>query len=1071
MPALFCFPVMNMGEEKKIRISVRNLVEFILREGDIDNRRGGFGEKEAMQEGSRIHRKIQSRMGSGYQAEVPLSFDVRWEMEAAPSFQKQIIQSCERPKPDSDESAFMPEPDSDESVFMPGSDSEESAFMQPDSDKSAFMWEPDLDKSAFMPEHQEEKKSGERTEEAADTDSGKNILILTIEGRADGIFTEKNPYAEAEIKELKEPIIGAEPVHTYLKTKTVSEYDDNKTDEGFFGLPEVVYIDEIKGIYRDVMSLEYPVPVHLAQAKCYAYMVGVKRNLSHIGVQMTYCNLETEELRRFRQIYEKEKLEAWFLDLVGQYRKWAQFEVQWRQVRQASIRGLEFPFPWRPGQREVASSVYRTILRKKKLFIQAPTGTGKTLSTVFPAVKAVGEGLADRIFYATAKTITRTVAEEAFGILRESGLRMKTVTLTAKEKICFLEETECNPDACPYAKGHYDRVNDAVFELISEHDVLNRQTLEAQAEKWRVCPFEMGLDAALWTDSVICDYNYIFDPRARLKRFFGEGVKGEYLFLIDEAHNLVERGREMYSASLYKEEFLALKNEFQALGNISQNARPHRYKSKQKEALSENMTSFLNSSSGENWTDSLQLSEQSEKKGDSKGDSTENTEASAEPPRILSRKHRPADLMRNARAIVRALNRCNTWLLSQKREMDAPSDTRALSDNRLPSDTASFSSGENRSLPASGFGSASTGVASAGYGRKNVRILNSENGGIGTFPQTLMNLCGLIETFLEDSLNRELNEKTLDFYFQLRRFLDTCDHLSDNYVIYTEQLADGRFLLRLYCVDISENLQECLDKGRSTVYFSATFLPINYYKSLLSTQKDDYAIYAHPTFDPSNRLILIGADTSSRYKNRSPQEYRKMAEYVFETVQARRGNYMVFFSSYQMMDEVADRFDQICIEKEDSIETVRQMSRMSEEEREAFLEKFEQPHPKGLAGFCVMGGIFGEGIDLRGERLIGAIIVGAGLPQVCTERELLKEFYEKRGEDGFFYAYLCPGMNRVLQSAGRVIRTESDRGIILLLDERFAAARYRSMFPVEWEQPGRCTLKTVREKEEVFWEQ
>ncbi|MCD8013763.1 MAG: ATP-dependent DNA helicase [Lachnospiraceae bacterium] len=1041
---------MNMGEEKKIRISVRNLVEFILREGDIDNRRGGFGEKEAMQEGSRIHRKIQIGMGSGYQAEVPLSFDVRWEMGAAPSFQKQMMQSGERPE----------------------------------------------------------------------LDSGKNILTLTIEGRADGIFTEKNPYAEAEIKELegnqehsgskknskqknsksknskqknlkrnirmdrrvaydpceppdfsKESIIGAESVHTYLKTKTVSEYDDNKTDEGFFGLPEVVYIDEIKGIYRDVMSLEYPVPVHLAQAKCYAYMVGIKRNLSHIGVQMTYCNLETEELRRFRQIYEKDKLEAWFLDLVGQYRKWAQFEVQWRQVRQASIRGLEFPFPWRSGQKEVASSVYRTILRKKKLFIQAPTGTGKTLSTVFPAVKAVGEGLADRIFYATAKTITRTVAEEAFGILRESGLRMKTVTLTAKEKICFLEETECNPDACPYAKGHYDRVNDAVFELISEHDVLNRQTLEAQAEKWRVCPFEMGLDAALWTDSVICDYNYIFDPRARLKRFFGEGVKGEYLFLIDEAHNLVERGREMYSASLYKEEFLALKNEFQALGNINNhNTRPHRYKSKQKEALSEDMTSFLNSSSGENWTDSLQLSEQSEKKDDST-ENTENTAASAEPPRILSRKHRPADLMRNARAIVWALNRCNTWLLSQKREMDAPSDTRALSDNRLPSDTASFSSGENRSLPASGFGSASTGVASAGYGRKNVRILNSENGGIGTFPQTLMNLCGLIETFLEDSLNRELNEKTLDFYFQLRRFLDTCDHLSDNYVIYTEQLADGRFLLRLYCVDISENLQECLDKGRSTVYFSATFLPINYYKSLLSTQKDDYAIYAHPTFDPANRLILIGADTSSRYKNRSPQEYRKMAEYVFETVQARRGNYMVFFSSYQMMDEVADRFDQICIEKEDSIETVRQMSRMSEEEREAFLEKFEQPHPKGLAGFCVMGGIFGEGIDLRGERLIGAIIVGAGLPQVCTERELLKEFYEKRGEDGFFYAYLCPGMNRVLQSAGRVIRTESDRGIILLLDERFAAARYRSMFPVEWEQPGRCTLKTVREKEEAFWEQ
>ncbi|MCD7745269.1 MAG: ATP-dependent DNA helicase [Lachnospiraceae bacterium] len=862
-----------MGEEKKIRISVRGLVEFILREGDIDNRRGGFGEKEAMQEGSRIHRKIQSGMGSGYQSEVPLSFDVCWETE-------------------------------------PGS----------------------------------------LSENAADADVEKGKLILTVEGRADGIFTEKNPYGETKPDESSD---------------NHSAFDSEKRSKK--KIAEQTYIDEIKGIYRDVMSLEYPVPVHLAQAKCYAYMVGVNRDLPYIGVQMTYCNLETEEIRRFRQIYERGELEAWFLDLVGKYRKWAQFEVDWRQIRQESIRGLEFPYPWRPGQKEVASSVYRTILRKKKLFIQAPTGTGKTLSTVFPAVKAVGEGLADRIFYATAKTITRTVAEEAFGILRGEGLRMKTVTLTAKEKICFLEETECNPDACPYAKGHYDRVNDAVFELISENDVLNRQTLEAQAEKWRVCPFEMGLDAALWTDSVICDYNYIFDPRARLRRFFGEGVKGEYLFLIDEAHNLVERGRDMYSASLCKEEFLTLKKEFQALGNINQN----------------------------------------------------------EAPRILSRKHRPGDLMRNVRAIVRALNRCNTWLLEQKRELDD---------------------------------------------RKNVRILNSENGGIGTFPQTLMNLCGLIETFLEDSLNAELNEKTLEFYFQLRRFLDTCDHLSDNYVIYTELLPDGRFLLRLYCVDISENLQECFDKGRSTVYFSATFLPINYYKSLLSTQKDDYAIYARPVFDPANRLVLIGTDTSSRYRNRSLQEYRKMAEYVFETVQAQRGNYMVFFSSYQMMDDVADQFDQICMENGDSIETVRQMNRMSEEERESFLEKFELPHPQGLAGFCVMGGIFGEGIDLRGERLIGAIIVGAGLPQVCTERELLKDFYDKRGEDGFFYAYLCPGMNRVLQSAGRVIRTENDRGVILLLDERFAAARYRSMFPVEWEQPMRCTRKNVREQEERFWE-
>ncbi|MCC8052121.1 MAG: DEAD/DEAH box helicase family protein, partial [Clostridiales bacterium] len=446
-----------MEEIQKVRISVRNLVEFILREGDIDNRRGAFGEKEAMQEGSRVHRKIQKEMGSGYQAEVPLSIDVSWDA---------VTPICADHTSETVDTILLPEQAS--------------------------------------------------------------ALVLTVEGRADGIFTEE----------------AAPPCDA------------------------VTYIDEIKGIYRNVMTLEQPFPVHLAQAKCYAYIYGRQHQLPFVGVQMTYCNLESVEspslqIRRFRQMYDLEELEDWFMNVAGQYRKWAQLEIDWRKLRQSSIRGLEFPYSWRPGQKEVASSVYRTIVLQKKLFIQAPTGTGKTLSTVFPAVKAVGEGKADRIFYATAKTITRTVAEESFAILREQGLRMKTVTLTAKEKICFMEETECNPDACPYAKGHYDRVNDAVYDLITEYEALDRPTLEAQAKKWRVCPFEMGLDAALWTDAVICDYNYIFDPRARLKRFFGEGVKGEYLFLIDEAHNLVDRGREMFSASLCKEDFLSLKKDFQ----------------------------------------------------------------------------------------------------------------------------------------------------------------------------------------------------------------------------------------------------------------------------------------------------------------------------------------------------------------------------------------------------------------------------------------------------------------------------------------------------------------------------
>ncbi|MCC8044626.1 MAG: ATP-dependent DNA helicase [Clostridiales bacterium] len=988
-----------MEEYWRIRISVRNLVEFILRAGDIDNRRGAFGEKDAMQEGSRIHRKIQGQMGSGYQAEVPLSMDITWP---------EALFCCDETFP------CMPSAES-------GTPSE-------------------LRECSHLTDSDERRSCK---------------LILTVEGRADGIFTEDNSRTKKSRKRsasydpcefvldspgsfggLSLSDIGLKQELDVLSDKILYKSVDEDLENGPEMSAGTVYIDEIKGIYRDVMSLEYPLMLHLAQAKCYAYIYGSQKGLSHIGVQMTYCNLGADEredqetqtaedaeksvqptalsdqkskggrrakkkaayqsgigqIRRFRQVYSMEELENWFMKLVGQYRKWAKLQIEWKVIRQNSIRDLPFPFPWRPGQKDVASSVYRTIARGKKLFIQAPTGTGKTLSTIYPAVKAIGEGKADRLFYATAKTITRTVAEESFSILREKGLRMKTVTLTAKEKICFLEETECNPDACPYAKGHYDRVNDAVFELISENEALDRQTLEAQARKWQVCPFEMGLDTALWTDAVICDYNYIFDPRARLKRFFGEGVKGDYLFLIDEAHNLVERGREMFSASLYMEEFLALRKEFQVFGKEKR----------------QNIDT------------------------DAKSDI-----------QILSRHHRPGELLRTARALSRAVKHCIDWLQKRQQEMEE-------------SDAAVMTLGAEEPAPQSGVPS---------------RFTESTQGGIGVFPVYLLNLLGLMEDFMEDSLDADLNEKTLNLYFQIHSFLDVCDHLDDNYVVYTERLAKGQFLLRAYCVDISENLQECLDKGISTIFFSATFLPINYYKKLLSTEKDNYAIYANPVFDPKRRLVLIGADCSSRYRNRSEREYRKMAEYILEVLRSRRGNYMVFFSSYQMMDDVADQLEWLCTEQGEMVEVARQVSRMSEEEREVFLEKFEHPHPQGLAGFCVMGGIFGEGIDLREDRLIGAVIVGAGLPQVCSERELLKRFYDRRGEDGFFYAYLCPGMNRVLQSAGRVIRTEQDAGLILLLDERFAQARYRDMFPREWEHPEKCTLRTVREKAEAFWEQ
>lgn len=781
-----------MKEETIIRISVRSLVEFILREGDIDNRVSGSMEKDAMLLGGKIHRKIQSRMGTNYTAEVPLK----------------IQMPCDG-------------------------------------------------------------------------------FVLQIEGRADGVLK-----------------------------------DDGK-----------VLIDEIKGILRSLEHLEAPVPVHLAQAKCYAYIYAVQNSLKCIDVQMTYCQMETEEIRRFCQKFEFQELQTWFQDLVTQYEKWAKFEIEWRNVRNDSIRQIEFPFPYREGQRDLVVSVYRTILRKKKLFIQAPTGVGKTMATVFPAVRAVGEGLGEKIFYLTAKTITRTVAEQAFSLLKEKGLLYKTITLTAKEKICFCEEAECNPDACPYAKGHFDRVNDAVFDLITHSGDWSREVLEEQAKKHMVCPFEMSLDVSNWADAVICDYNYAFDPQAHLKRFFSESGKGEYLFLIDEAHNLVERGREMYSASLYKEDLLEVRKLVKA-----------------------------------------------------------------EDPKLAKR-----------------LSECNQQFLELKRECE------------------------------------------------HYQILKS----VSHIALKLMNVLSKLEDYLEECKDAEKKKRVLDFYFAVRSFLNIHDIMDENYVIFSEMMEDGRFQIKLFCVNPAVNLQNYLEQGNSTIFFSATLLPVHYYKKLLSVEKDDYAVYAHSSFPQENKFLFIGTDVSTRYTRRGESTYQRFARYIAVMAEQKKGNYMAFFPSYRFLEEVHTCFLE-CVDHE--VDSICQVSYMDEEQREEFLEEFEQEREKSLVAFCVMGGIFSEGIDLTDDKLIGAVIAGTGLPQVCTEREILKQYFNAADMDGFDYAYLYPGMNKVLQSAGRVIRTESDRGVILLLDDRFREMRYREVFPREWQQYQLGSVKNLEQEIRTFWE-
>lgn len=743
--------------------------------------------------------------------------------------------------------------------------------------------------------------------------------------------------------------------HAEVSMKHRFEYEDysllveGRADGVMEG--SVVTIDEIKGTYRELERMKEPEQVHVAQAKCYAWMYGQDHGQKEMIVQMTYCNLDTEEIKRFTFPYTMEALTEWFLDVVNQYKKWSDADIAWKKQRQASIRQMGFPFPYREGQKELVTHVYHTICHKKKLFLEAPTGVGKTISTVFPAVKAIGEDKADRIFYLTAKTITRTVADNTFSMLRQRGLHFKTVVLTAKEKICFMEETECNPEYCPYAKGHYDRINAAIFELMTEREHYSRENVEACARKHQVCPFELTLDMSLFSDGIIGDYNYVFDPHVRLKRFFAEGSpKERYLLLIDEAHNLLERGREMYSAKLYKEDFMALRRTVKAVE-----------------------------------------------------------------PRM-----------------DKQLESCNRALLALKRECE----------DWCVVDT------------------------------------------IDSFVEALSRLLGTMEDYLENHEGGIVREEVLEFYFEVAHFLQMYELLDEKYVMYTRFDEEGRFFVRLFNVDPSTNLKECLSGSVSTVLFSATLLPIQYYKKLLGGDEADYEVYARSTFDQERKALFLAEDVTSKYSKRSGQEYYNIAAYIHQIVRMRYGNYMVFFPSHSFLRQVLEVYE-THFAGEDRAECLVQGDRMDEEEREAFLKRFEGntecnladvirmevevEEDTSLVGFCVLGGIFSEGIDLKNDRLIGALIVGTGLPQVCAEREILREYFSEDGEDGFDYAYRYPGMNKVLQAAGRVIRTAEDVGIVALLDDRFLQRSYQKLFPREWEHYEIVSLQTVAARVEKFW--
>ena len=694
-----------------------------------------------------------------------------------------------------------------------------------------------------------------------------------------------------------------------------------------------VVVEEIKTTRGELDAVvERSEPTHWAQLKLYAYLYGREHELDDLRIRLTYYQLDDETSRSVETAATLGELEQFFEDTVERYLAWAKRVASWRRLRDDSILETSFPFPaYREGQRAMAVQVYRAIEESGQLLVRAPTGIGKTLATLFPSLKSVGAGGAGRVVYLTARTTGRALAESALGELAKSGLRAKSVTLTAKESICFNPDRACNGEECDFARGFYDRIDGAVSELFSEDD-FTRKRIERVARRHRVCPFELSLELALAADIVICDYNYVFDPRVRLRRLFADGSSADIL-LVDEAHHLLDRARDMYSAEVRLQDVVRARKA------------------------------------------------------------------------VDGRRHR---------ALARSLS-----ALREELEAEKAARGEAEAVETAPSDALE--------------------------GRLRTVVREAEG------------------FLVESDRGHPAREDVRDLFFTAFRFLSVLEAYDERYVTCYE--LRGRDLrVRLFCTDPSPGIAETLESPRATILFSATLTPLDFHRRTLGCRPDAKA-YALPSpFPPEHLAVLVADRIATRFTERA-KTLEPLTSLLATFVTHRPGNYLVFFPSYDYLEsaEAALR------EKAPGIGVLIQRPGMSEPERTGFLERFDARDGAGRVGLAVLGGFFGEGIDLTGDRLEGVAVVGVGLPGLGPERDRMRQRYEHDFGAGFDYAYVYPGFNRVLQAAGRLIRSENDRGVVLLVDERFAEARYRRQMPSEWTPRSIRSDAELERELEAFW--
>ncbi|NOZ09291.1 MAG: ATP-dependent DNA helicase [FCB group bacterium] len=679
-------------------------------------------------------------------------------------------------------------------------------------------------------------------------------------------------------------------------------------------------LEEIKTTRAGLDQVSGELPVHWAQVKAYGALYAAEHQLDGLDLQLTYYELASGAVKEFRKTFRTVDLENDLTDMVEKYCIWLDRILKHRRRLDAELAALPFPFPTlRPGQADLMDQIAHSLKNGKQLLIQAPTGLGKTLAALYPAVRSLAADETDKIFFLTARTPGRIAAEQTLTRLANAGsCSLKWISLTAKEKLCPVPGSACTPEDCPYARDYYTKI-DAVLAACYAAEAYSQTFIQDTARREQVCPFELSLDLALLADVVICDYNYVFDPQVQLRRFFLQSNlldpgQRRYALLIDEAHNLPDRAREMYSAALVQHDFASLKK---SPGGIDP-------------------------------------------------------------------------------AIALAVRQILDWFRSTREELEIHNSTgaaRELPDTLLPlltefRDAAALYLVDHPELPAPG------------------------------------------------SLS--------ELYFSVVRLLRTAENYDQCYATCYEKVRRG-LSVKLFCIDPARHLQELLKAVRSVVFFSATLAPFHYFKRLFGCDESAGSAAVPAPFAAGNLCVLHYQNLSVRYRQRKANA-SAVAAALRTFVSGRQGNYLLYFPSYEFMLQI----HQLLLKDSRADTLLLQESGMSETDRAAFLNQFQPDTDGTTIGLAVMGGIFGESIDLAGERLTGVAVVGAGLPAVTVRQELIRDYFDSSSK-GFEYAYQYPGMSRVLQAAGRVIRSENDRGALLLIDDRFAAQQWQELMPEHWQ--------------------